>query len=114
METKEYEVPRGGCSWCVKEVGFLHKASKFSPQDIQAYTSFYGVFGDDLKSVEDISGDVGYCCPDDTQEAIREVADWLMANSPYRSLPRRCSVCEHAVGFPEVAHLKETPAKSGW
>jgi hypothetical protein len=102
-------VAHEGCTWCVKEMGFLHRASEFTPQDIAAYSSFYGIFGQDLESFSSLGAKVGYSA-EVAREAVTEVADWLMANSPFRSLPRRCSVCEHAQGPEDLAYLREPVA----
>jgi hypothetical protein len=94
------------CSWCGKEVELLRKESGFHVGVIQAYLSFYQVFQTDFLSLEDIAKLVGFSV-EDTELAIMETANWLMANSPYRSLPRRCHVCDHALGPADLRYLKE-------
>jgi hypothetical protein len=94
------------CSWCGKEMKLLREESGFHVGAIQAYTAFYRIFGEEFVELREIARLVGFTV-EDTELAIMEVADWLMANSPYRSLPRRCLVCDHAMGSEDLTHLKE-------
>jgi hypothetical protein len=97
------------CSWCGKEVDLLRRDSGFTRAQIRAYAEFYGIFGMDEHSLEKAAEASGLS-NNDAEEAIMDIADWLMANSPYRSLPRRCLVCDHARGPEDFPFLKEGAA----
>jgi hypothetical protein len=64
---------------------------------VRAYASFYQIFGTDFLTLEEIAKLTGFSL-EEAELAIMDAADWLMANSPFRSLPRRCLVCDHALG----------------
>jgi hypothetical protein len=113
MQTKTYAAlgltpvspEKADCSWCGREAELLQGAG-FHPEMVEAYTTFYGIFGTIPCSLQEMRKKIGLS-EEDAQLAIVEIGDWLTANSPYRSLPRRCWVCDHAQGPEDLAHLKE-------
>lgn len=96
-----------GCTWCKKEVLFLQARSDFSREEIEAYAGFYGILDAEAWSLKDVARWLNLSL-EDAELWIMEIADWLMANSHFRSLPRRCSVCNHAQDSEDLAHLKES------
>lgn len=98
-----------GCTWCRKEVLFLQVRSAFAREEIEAYAGFYGILDLEPWSLKDVARWLELSL-EDAELKMMEIADWLMVNCSLRSLPRRCSVCGHAQGPEDLAHLKEPVA----